>query len=127
MFSLLAGGQAERAGRLGQLAGARGCARCRETRWPLVAGDPEPQCATPLDGLERPKLLGLAPEHSRRLLRTNLHRGAGEARAGRRRVSIDPGEGRIEALRRAPDALHRAVQALQALAGGGEVLIGTPP
>src|SRR6266699_1181770 len=107
MFSLLAGGQAERAGRLGQLAGARGCARCCETRWPVVAGDPEPQCATPIDGLERPKLFGLAPEHCRRSRLADLHPTPGKARAGCRRVSIDAGEGGIEALRRAPDALSR--------------------
>src|SRR5206468_9014379 len=116
--------RAERVLRLSQFAGARGRARCRETRRPVAAGDPEPQCATPIDGLERPKLLGLAPEHCRRSLLADLHPAPGKARAGRRRVSIDAGEGGIEALRRAPDALHRAVQALQALAGGGEVLIG---
>src|SRR6266550_5705976 len=126
MFSLLAGGYAERVVSLGQLAGARGSTRRGESRWPVVAGDPEPQCATPIDGLERPKLLGLAPEHCRRSLLADLHPAPGKARAGPRRISIDAGEGGIEALRRAPDALHRAVQALQALAGGGEVLIGTP-
>src|SRR5438094_4507155 len=125
MVSVPAGRHTKRVVRLGQLAGAHGRARCRETCWPVVPGDSESQRATPIDGLERPKLLGLRPEHRDRSLRADLHRGAREAHPGRRWISIDAGEGGIEALRSAADALHRAVQSLQTLAGGGEFLIGT--
>src|SRR3989442_11683328 len=125
MFSLLAGGQAERAVRLGQLAGARRRTRRREPRRLGVVGDPEPQRATPLDGLERPELLGLGPEPRSGPLRADLDGGAREPCARGGRVLVDAGERRVEPLGRAPHTLHRPAESLQAFAGGGELLIGT--
>src|SRR2546428_4478052 len=113
--------------RLGQLAGARGRTRRGETRWPVVVRDPEPQRATPLDGLKRAKLLRLGPQHRDGSLGSDPYGSTGEARPGRGRISIDARERGVEALGALANALHRSIKSLQALAGRGEFLISARP
>src|SRR2546428_8309136 len=113
--------------RLGQLAGARGRTRRGETRWPVVVRDPEPQRATPLDGLQRAKLLRLGPQHRDGSLGSDPYGSTGEARPGGGRISIDARERGVEALGALANALHRSIKSLQALAGRGEFLISARP
>src|SRR2546422_6968872 len=95
--------------RLGQLARAQRGTRRGETRWPVVVRDPEPQRATPLDGLKRAKLLRLGPQHRDGSLGSDLYGSTGEARPGRGRVSIDARERGVEALGALANALHRPI------------------
>src|SRR5437899_3286659 len=118
---------AERLLRLGELTGVGGRTRRGETRWPVVVRDPEPQRATPLDGLKRAKLLRLGPQHRDGSLGSDPYGSTGEARPGRGRVPIDARERGVEALGALANALHRSIKSLQALAGRGEFLISARP